>query len=76
MSVSYYGYEELRKIALADDATQAGINRLGEWFDRYGSAYWNGEYYDAGDDVRLFPIYEPINEGEDQFEVVGYELRR
>lgn len=60
-------YEELRSAATANDATQEDINALGKWFDAYGSAYWNGEYYDA-DGIRLYPIIE-------WDEVTGYEFR-
>lgn len=60
-------YEELRAAATADDATQEDINALGSWFESNGSAYWNGEYYDADDGIRLYPT--------DYGETVGYEIR-
>lgn len=60
-------YEELRSAAIADDATQEDINALGAWFESNGSTYWNGEYYDADDGIRLYPI--------DCGETIGYEIR-
>ena len=53
------------------DATQEDINNLGRWFLLY-NPYWNGEYYDA-DGVEVWPVYKQISD--DDFELVGYELR-
>lgn len=72
MSINYYSYEELRAAATAPGATQDDINALGEWFSRYGSSYWNGEFYDA-DGFQVVQQYQQI--GEDEFEIIGYELR-
>lgn len=74
MMTGYYGYEQLRAAAVSKDATQSDINALGEWFAEHGSTYWNGEYYDAGDGMRIFPIYTEPNEYGD-CEIVGYEFR-
>lgn len=68
----YYSYAELRAAATAPGATQADIDALGEWFSRYGDRYWNGECYDA-EGFEVVPKYQQI--GEDEFEIVGYELR-
>lgn len=68
-----YDYKELRANAVAPGATQADIDALGKWFDTYGSAYWNGECYDA-DGISLYPIIE-WDEELDQGETVGYEFR-
>lgn len=71
--VSKYNYEELRAAAVSPNATQIDIDTLGEWFDCYGMDSWNGEYFDADNGLRLFPIYE---EDEDEnFTVIGYEFR-
>ena len=48
------------------------MNALGEWFEKYGDRYWNGEFFDA-DGLRLFPVYVEVDE--DQFEITGYEVR-
>ena len=69
-----YSYEELRAAATADGATEQDVNALGEWFERYGQTCWNGEYYDADDGLRLFPVVAWDDE-EDQGEIVGYEFR-
>ena len=71
--MSRYNYQEIRARAGAPDATQADINELGEWFERYGGGSWNGEYYDADDGKRLFPVYQKIDV--DEFELTGYEFR-
>ena len=68
--VNYYSYADLRK-AVNDNPTEENINALGEWFERYGGAYWNGWYYDA-DGIRLAPIYEQT--GEDDFDLIGWQL--
>ena len=68
----YYDYAELRTAALSGGAVE--INALGEWFEQHGSSYWNGEYYDADDGLRLFPVYE-WDEETDQGAIIGYEIR-
>ena len=70
-----YDYETLRNAAIAYKATQDDINALGNWFSQFGDAYWNGEYYDAGHGLRLFPIYKASEDNEDCFEIAGYEFR-
>ena len=68
-----YEYEAIRAAAIAPGATQGEIDRLGEWFDRYGSMYWNGEYYDA-DGYRVFPVIEWDDES-DTGNTVGYVIK-
>lgn len=70
MSINYYSYQELREKALSGN--QDDVNALGYWFNSYGSDYWNGEYYDA-DGFQVVPQYQQI--GEDEFEIVGYEIK-
>jgi hypothetical protein len=70
---NYESYKELRENALKPNATQEEINELGEWFSQYGDMFWNGEYYDADDGVRVYPIYREV--GEDEFELEGWEIR-
>lgn len=67
----YYDYYELWADAIAGD--QNAIDELGEWFSQHGDRYWNGEYYEAEDGTRLYPVYKEV--GEDEYELKGYELR-
>ena len=60
------------KAAVIANASEENVNALGEWFDHYGSDYWNGEYYDA-DDLRIYPVYKEVEE--DEYEIIGYEVR-
>lgn len=68
-----YDYEELRAAALASDATQADIDALGEWFQQHGMAHWNGEYFDADDGLRVYPVYRET--APDEYELTGYEIK-
>lgn len=71
ISMNRYSYSELLEAVKANE-TPDNVNALGEWFEQYGDQFWNGEYYDA-DGLRLFPVY--VEADEDQFEIVGYEVR-
>ena len=71
--MSRYDYEELKNKALAQNAVQEDIDALGKWFEQYGVEYWNGEYYEIDSNNRLLPMYKQIDE--DEFEIVGYEIR-
>ena len=71
-------FHELLAAAISPDATQRDIDALGMWLRDYGTAYWNGEYYDASDagdptgSRRVYPVYE-----EDEFGdpvVTGYRI--
>lgn len=73
MNINYYSYDELSKKALAANALQEDINNLGEWFERFGSDYWNGEYFEIDKNNRLFPIQQEVEE--DIWETIGYEIR-
>lgn len=65
-----YDYKELCEKALAFNATQEDINALGEWFERYGMSYWNGECFHVDADHDLYPIHKEV--GYEEFETVGY----
>ena len=67
-----YQFDELRAAALAPDATQANIDALGHWFETYGMADWNGEYFDVDGTNRLRPITTQTEDGD--FSTTGYEL--
>ncbi len=73
--MSKYDYEMLRAAATAPGATQEDINKLGEWFEQYGDMYWNGESFDADDELQVVRIYKPVEGSPGEFEIVGYELR-
>lgn len=74
--MTIYDYQEFKEKALSKEATQEDINNLGEWFEQHGDKYWNGEYYSV-DNNRLYPIYRRIDDDEleEQYEIVGYEIR-
>ena len=61
---TYYNYKELFEKATATGATRADRLALFDWFDQYSIDYWNGEYYQMDDGLRLYPIYVfDCNEG-------------
>ena len=62
-------YEELRQAA--ESGKREDINALGRWFEREGSAFWNGEYYDA-DGMELYPVYKLVDAECGDYEIVGY----
>lgn len=68
----YYDYQELENNAM-NRGTQEDLNALGEWFERFGSKFWNGESYKINSSYNLYPIYQEIDE--DNFEIIGYEIR-
>lgn len=68
-----YSYQELRAALDAQNVKQIDIDTLGEWFDRYGDRFWNGECYDA-DGIEIIPVYEWDDEL-DQGEIIRYEIR-
>ena len=74
--MTIYDYQELKEKALSVNATQEDIDNLGDWFERYGDRYWNGEYFTV-DNNRLYPIYKRVDDDEleEQYEIVGYEIR-
>jgi len=69
--VSYYNYKDLR--TAAESGNPDDLNALGEWFERFGMDYWNGECFNADNGVGLYRIYKEV--AEDEFEIIGYELR-
>lgn len=75
-----YNFTELRERATAPNAHQGDVNALGEWFEAYGSEFWNGECYDAslpGEPTgsrSLYPIYGDEDES-GCFPILGYEFR-
>ena len=53
---TYYNYKELVEKATATGATRDDRLALLEWFNCYGKDYWNGEYYEMDDGLRLYPV--------------------
>lgn len=70
-----YDYKELREKAIAFNATKEDRMALLEWFENYGTMYWNGESYDMDGGIRLFPIYELVDEELEQYDIVDAEIR-
>lgn len=60
--------------ALDKEESEQNLRALGEWFQRYGSSYWDGECWtiDEKSDRHLYPISRLITGYKDQFEVAGY----
>lgn len=68
-----YDYQELIN-AYKANRTEENLKALAEWFEAYGTEYWNGEFYNVEElDSRLYPIYEEV--AEDEHELKGWELR-
>ena len=72
MNIDRYNYEDLRLAAIGNPS-QENLSNLGEWFQQYGMASWNGKYWDA-DGYNLYPMYSEPDEYGDLI-IVGYELR-
>lgn len=65
-------YKELEQAALSADATQEDINRLGEWFERFGETYWNGEFYNIDGVHQLRPV--DVEDEYGDFHLIGWEV--
>ena len=66
-----YNYNELIK-AYNENKTQKNLNAIGEWFEQYGTEFWNGECYECKElGGRLFPI---CKRHENIIEIIGWEL--
>ena len=70
---NYYDYKDLERKALLPGAAQEDIDALGEWFEQFGSSYWNGECFKIDSTRALFPIYREV--AEDEYEITGWEVR-
>lgn len=72
MTNNYYDYTKIIE-ALKKEESAENINRLGEWFEYNGDRCWNGECWTIEElNADLYPIYE---EKDEQFTIVGYELK-
>ena len=71
--VSYYDYEELKNKALEKRDKQSRMDLL-EWFQCFGSEYWNGEYYLIDNEHRLYPISSPIGEPDEDGDYEDFKI--
>lgn len=74
MNINYYSYAEIRA-AVDERETPENLAALGEWFERYGMDFWNGECWDIDGHRSLYPIYELVDEEYEEWELRGYEIR-
>lgn len=72
--ISYYEYKDLL-VAVEENETPEALEALGEWFQRYGNMYWNGECWDIDGNRGLYPIYKLVDEECEDWEIIGYEIR-
>ena len=75
-----YSYKELKEAAMRRNARAEDRIALVEWFEWFSNGRdWNGEFWDLGNGLRLYPIYEgrePDEDGEyTYFELVDAEIR-
>lgn len=74
--MSEYSYQELLENYKSNPTTE-NLEALAEWFEKYGSQFWNGEEWQA-DDFIIRPIQEPDDIDGDEvltWKTVGYEVR-
>lgn len=73
----FYTYQELRTTAISQTATTEDRLRLYHWFENNDMRDWNGEYFDMDEGLRLFPVYEEIEDedGEIEYKLVDAEIR-
>lgn len=75
--MSRYSYHELRRRAV-ETGLREDLNALGQWFELYGTEFWNGECFDADDGLRLYRIEEAHFDENGEFDyadVIGYEFK-
>ena len=77
MEIIEYRYNDYMKAA-TENPTVENLARLGEWFEKYGQRFWNGECYLLENGHRLRPIQKPIDFYEDgepaQWAITGWEI--
>lgn len=74
MNANYYDYNELAAAALENPTTE-NLAALGEWFEQNGMDYWNGECWEIDSNHSLYPVYKCIDEENEEYECIGYEVR-
>lgn len=74
-----YEYAELREKALSSTSTAEDRLALFNWMQDYALSYWNGEYFDIDEGLRLYPVYNILEETEEgdiiDLELVDAEIR-
>ena len=73
-----YDFNEFIELIKTDGETPENLALLGEWFERNGVMFWNGECWDTSKELNgrnLYPITEKDVDYPDQYVTVGYELR-
>lgn len=68
-------YSVLVHRALAVNATEDDINRLGEWFRLYGYRFWNGEAYTIDECHTLHFVSGPVDEHMGS-ELIGFKIQK
>lgn len=74
MAINEYNFKEIEERAFTEKTAEA-VADLGEWYERYGRMFWNGEHYTGkynGYEYRLVPEYKEDEDG--NFEIVGWEI--
>lgn len=74
-TVEYEYYRDLEAAAL-HIGRDKDLEALGEWFERFGSPFWNGECYKIDSTHDLYPIMEPDDEDEPDgdYHITGWEV--
>lgn len=75
MTKNYYDYATLNAAATKTNATETDKLNLLSWFEVNDSSSWNGECYDLGNGLGLYPIYDLVDEENEIFEIVGAEIK-
>lgn len=76
MKYREYDFKEIEKKALTD-RTKDAIAELGKWYESNGNDFWNGEHYYGsynGQEYRLTPIMKCVDEENEEWEQIGWEL--
>ena len=71
--MDYYDYNNLYVKAVKGRRNEDMAN-LAEWFNIYGTDFWNGESWELESGERLYPLYDYHTYGE-EIVVYGYEIR-
>lgn len=66
----YYTYAELRKKALAADATAQDRLALYTWMEDKCMRCWNGECFDIDEGLNLYPVYDITYDEDGEIEEV------
>lgn len=73
-----YNYDELLAKATSETATASDRVALVKWFENYDMADWNGEYFDLGNGMRLYRVFDITYDddgNEEKIELVDGEIK-